>query len=313
MKISLCCGQKKIVPPVRQLDFTYFTPKSPAISPFSSHAHAMSQKTYFDAITDRSSLIRASRGQETLASLLQSKDWKSGVSKWGRRELIAHRAVCSRSVDYLPLLKSFKPASNAALNECIAALVKGPGPMQLLLHKVEAQLVQHFHPESLGYVWAAMRPFLQHGKDIDAPAALQPFRERRERRAPERLEAGVPSDEADFGSSPESEQRPGSSASSTTSSFLSAGYTEKSGELLLEEDTIQLASFFIRCVLNHTQAIEKPDPFLEFRSKRLTYTYSPGQTTNIVVNAIDDGGIQLFDAGMGRVHQVALLEGKRVL
>ncbi|KAF4507790.1 hypothetical protein G6O67_004253 [Ophiocordyceps sinensis] len=83
--------------------------------------------------------------------LLQSKGWKSGFSKWGQRELIAHRAVCSRSVDDLPLLKRFEPASNAALNECIAALVNGPGPMQHLLHKAEAQLVQHFQPESLEY------------------------------------------------------------------------------------------------------------------------------------------------------------------
>ncbi|EQK99754.1 hypothetical protein G6O67_005603 [Ophiocordyceps sinensis] len=264
-----------------------------------------SQKTYFEAITDQSTLARASQGQETLASLLQSQGWKSGVSKWGRQELIAHRAVCSRSVDYLPLLKRFKPTS--APNECIAALVNGPGPLQLLLHKAEAQLVQHFHP-SLGYVWAAMRPFLED----DTDAADQPSRGRRERRAPERLEGGALSDEADFESSPESGQRPESSAS-TNSSFQSAGYTEKSTGALLEEDTVQLASFFIRCVLNHTQATGKSEPFLEFRSKRLSYSFTVDMSSKLLFQAIDDGGIQVSDYGRGEVHQVALLEGKRVL
>lgn len=271
-----------------------------------------SQKTYFEAITDQSTLARALQGQETLASLLKSKGWKSGVSRWGRRELFAHRAICSRSVDYLSLLKRFRPASNAAPNECIAALIDGPGPMQLFRRRSEAQLVQHFQPESLGYVWAAMRPFLADDTNADTPSDAQTSRERRERRAPERLEGGVPSDEADLGSSPESAHRSESSAS-TNSSFQSVGYTERSAGTLLEEDTVQLASFFVRCILNHTQAMEKSDPFLEFRSKRLTYSYTMDVSTESFFRAIDDGGIVVTDYARNRVHQVALLEGKRVL
>ncbi|KJZ69313.1 hypothetical protein HIM_11291 [Hirsutella minnesotensis 3608] len=267
----------------------------------------MSQdKTYLETIRDESTLAKASQGKATLATLLQSSDWKSAVSKWGRGQLLAHRVVCGRSVPYLPFLKKFQDPSVMDPNDCIARLIEGPGRIDDVVHGAEAQLVQHHQPESLGYVWAAMRPFLQQSRVLHTEAASQPSRERR---PPQRYGGGVPSNQADLGSSPESGQRPETSASD--SDFSSVGYTEKPGGLLLEEDTIQLASFFIRCVLNHAQAMDKRDPFLEFRSKRLLYSYRLGGPQNAFVNAVDDGGIQIYDSKRELLHQVALLEGKR--
>ncbi|EQK97998.1 hypothetical protein OCS_06291 [Ophiocordyceps sinensis CO18] len=259
-----------------------------------------SQNTYFKTIRDESTLAQASQGRPNLATLLQSSDWKSAVSKWGRRELIAHRVVCGRSVPFLPFLKKFQNSSVIAPNDCITRLINGPGRLDHLVHSAEAQLVQRFQPESLGYVWAAMRPFME----ISAPTTATTGRPSRECKKPERYEGGVASNPADLGSSPDS----GPETSSSDSSFSTVGYTEKSAESPLEDDTIQLASAFLRCVLNHAQAINKQGPFVEFRSRRIARSYGLGLQQ---INAADDGGIQIHNPTEGEPLQVALLEGKR--
>ncbi|KAM5353091.1 hypothetical protein ACJZ2D_017025 [Fusarium nematophilum] len=264
------------------------------------------EKTYYDTIRDESTLTKASQGKATLATLLQS-GWKSAVSEWGRKQLLAHHVVCSEPTAQLLLLKNFRNARTA--HPCIAELIDGPASINALKNGSEPQIVQQYQPDSLGYVWAAMLPFVRAGARSDAAAAGAPStpKQKRERKAPERYGGGVPSDQADLGSSPESGRRPATSGSD--SSFASTGYMEKLEGLLLEDATIRLASCFIRCELNYAQPVDKQEPFLEFRDERLTYSYRLGGSQD--VHAVDDGGIQVFDARFSRLHQVALLEGKR--
>lgn len=242
------------------------------------------EKTYFETIRDESTLDKASQGKATLATLLQSNDWQSAVSKWGRGQLLAHRVVCARSAPYLPLLKKFQNPGATGPSDCITRLIDGPGHMNDLMHDAEAQIVQRHQPDSLGYVWAAMRPFLQ--SNIEAPDKIRPSRESR---LPQRYGGSAPSIQADLSSSPESGQ--GSETSTSDSHVSSVGYMERSGGLLLEDDTIQLASCFIRCVLNYAQGMDKQSPFLEFRGKRVSYSYELGKLQPKLVNAVDDGGV----------------------
>lgn len=254
---------------------------------------------------------KATQAGSTLPALLQP-GWKSAASQWGREQLLAHRVVCSRPADQLHPLKdiikqSFRNPSTA--HPCIAWLVEGPESIDGLKDLSEPQIVHKYQPYSLGYVWAALLPFVRatagSGPGPQPAGASSMARPRRVPKAPERYGGGVPSDQADLGSSPDSQHQPATSDSDT--SMSSAGYTEKSKAPILEEATVRLASCFIRCVLNYAQPVERPGLFLEFRDERLNYSYKLARSHP--VHAVDDGGIQVFIEGTTR--QVALLEGKR--
>ncbi|POR34194.1 Uncharacterized protein TPAR_05587 [Tolypocladium paradoxum] len=265
-----------------------------------------SRNFYYNTIRDASTLARASQGQPALETLLRS-GWKSAVSQWGREQLLAHRVVCSEPSVWLALLNGlFRDPGTA--HECIAELVKGPASIDALKHSSEPQIVQRHQPDSVGYVWAALLPFLRAAARSDPPAASTPStpKQKRERKAPERYGGGVPSDQADLGSSPDYKQRPTTSGSH--SSFSSVGYMDKLEAPLLEDATIRVTSSFSRCVLNYGQPMDKREPFLEYRDERLTYSYKLGAQE---VHAVDDGGIQVFEPGLRKWYQVAQLEGKR--
>lgn len=65
--------------------------------------------------------------------------------------------VCKEPKRGLPLFESRRllPYSPRNTHACISALVQGPGSIDALKHQAEPQLVQHYQPDSLGYVWAA--------------------------------------------------------------------------------------------------------------------------------------------------------------
>ncbi|KAJ6445010.1 hypothetical protein O9K51_03412 [Purpureocillium lavendulum] len=251
-----------------------------------------SSRLYYDAIRNESSLMKASAGKADLQGLLQ-EGWKSAVSHWGREQLLAHRVMCSEPVSRLPLFNGLfvDPTKES---DCIRKLVAGPGSIDALKDSSEPQVVQHHQPDSLGYVWAAMLPFLRttpparSRAQADTEGSSMP---KRVSRAPDRYGGGVPSDQVAFGSSPDymhsrQQQRPPTSDSDR--SYESAGYMERLEAPLLEDAT--------------------GGPFVEFRDERLTYSYSLGQSN---VHAVDDGGIRVFDPLRRVTRQVALLEGKR--
>ncbi|KND87279.1 hypothetical protein TOPH_08076 [Tolypocladium ophioglossoides CBS 100239] len=255
---------------------------------------------------DASTLARLSREKDTLATLLLRPGWRSAVSQWGLAELLAHRVICREPAKRLPFFNNFS-RDLGTTHGCIADLLKGPASIDALKTSSEYQIVRRYQPDSLGYVWAALLPFVRPGPEETSPPAASPPstpEQKRERKATERYGGIVSYDPADLGSSP---QRPATSLSN--SSFSSAGYMEKLEASLLEDATIRLAaSCFIRCVLNYAQPVDRLGPFLEFRDERLSYSYKLGDK---FVHAIDDGGTQVFGKATSAPRQVVLLEGKR--
>ncbi|KJZ72138.1 hypothetical protein HIM_08403 [Hirsutella minnesotensis 3608] len=237
--------------------------------------------SYCDTVRDASTFAQRGKGSDNLSALVHSRHWKSAVSQWGREHFT---------------------------NACINALVQGPESIDALKYQVEPQLVQHYKPDSLGYVWAALTPFVRAGagsiQDALSDTAVREASKRASKR-PVELQDFVPSDQVTFGSSPDYKHRPATSGSNETHS--SAGYVEGLVAPLVEDATVRLASCFIRCVLNYGQYPDQAFPFLYFRDERQTYSFSQG---NLHIHAVDDGGIQVIDANGDHQH-VAMLEGKR--
>ncbi len=266
-----------------------------------------SQSFYYDTIKDESTLARASERSPSLQDLLRS-DWESAASQWGRKQLLAHRVVCSKPMPELPLLSGFFP-DLASVHDCVAKLIEGPQSLSAMKNNSEPQIVQRYQPDSLAYVWAALVPFLRGIAEPDRLAIDVPSTppRKRERKAPEHYGCGVPSAQINIGSSPDYKQRPATAESHST--FSSVGYMERPEAPLLEDSVVRLASCFIRCVLNYAQPADDPRPFLEFRDERIHYSHEiMGART---VHAVDDGGIQVFIKKSGALRQVVLLEGKR--
>ncbi|KAM4065293.1 hypothetical protein HRG_004378 [Hirsutella rhossiliensis] len=61
----------------------------------------------------------------------------------------------------LPLLESggYLPRDLRNIHACIDGLIEGPESIDALKNKWEPELVQHYEPDSLGYVWAALASF----------------------------------------------------------------------------------------------------------------------------------------------------------
>lgn len=166
--------------------------------------------------------------------------------------------------------------------------------------------MQHYQPDSLGYVWAAMTPFVRAGGSIQllpSETASRDVSTRVSHRPPE-LRDYVPSDQVTFGSLPDYKHRPATSDSNET--HLSVGYVEGLVAPLVEDATLRLASCFIRCVLNYGQHQDQANPFLYFRDERQTSSFADDPR----IYAVDDGGIQYIKPNGQRWH-VAMLEGKR--
>lgn len=195
------------------------------------------------------------------------------------------------------------------IHPSIQDLIAGPMGLQIA-DLLEPQIIQLCQPDSLGYVWAALAPFLRaesmHVTRRESPSVETnpptPERPRRERAQPV-YENFVPSDSFAIGSSP---NRP--PTSSTAASEHSIGYRGIMSAPLLEDATIRLASCFIQCVINYAQPADKQGPLVHFRDERLTHRYQTQHNTTI--EAVDDGGLQLVGED-GDVLQVAMLEGKR--
>ncbi|KAI0425307.1 hypothetical protein F5Y09DRAFT_352534 [Xylaria sp. FL1042] len=222
-----------------------------------------SQSFYYDTIKDESTLARVSERSPSLQDLLRS-DWKSAASQWGRKQLLAHRVVCSKPTPELPLLSGLFP-DLASVHDCVAKLIEGPQSLSAIKNNSEPQIVRRYQPDSLAYVWAALVPFLRGIAEPDRLAVDMPSTppRKRERKAPDRYECGVPSAQINIGSSPDSKQRPATAESHST--FSSVGYYMEMPEApLLEDSVVRLASCFVRCVLNYAQPADDPRPFLEF-------------------------------------------------
>ncbi|KAH8155936.1 hypothetical protein CIB48_g12310 [Xylaria polymorpha] len=249
-----------------------------------------SQSFYYDTIKDESTLARASERSPSLQDLLRS-DWESAASQWGRKQLLAHRVVCSKPMPELPLLSGFFP-DLASVHDCVAKLIEGPQSLGAIKNNSEPQIVQRYQPDSLAYVWAALVPFLRGIAEPDRLAIDVPSTppRKRERKAPEHYGCGVPSAHINIGSSPDYKQRPATAESHST--FSSVGYMERPEAPLLEDSVVRLASCFIRCVLNYAQPADDPRPFLEFRDERNHYSHEIMDART--VHAVDDGGIQVF-------------------
>ncbi|KAM4063449.1 hypothetical protein HRG_011864 [Hirsutella rhossiliensis] len=267
--------------------------------------------SYYDTVRDPSTFAQRVKGNDSLSALVRSERWKSAASQWGREHLFAHRVLCKEPRKRLPLFESRRllPGNPRNTNTCINALVQGPESIDALKYRVEPQLVQHYKPDSLGYVWAALAPFVRAGagsiQDALSETAIREASKRASKR-PVELQDFVPSDQVTFGSSPDYKHRPATSDSHETHS--SVGYIEGLVAPLVEDATVRLASCFIRCVLNYGQHQDQAGPFLYFRDERQTYSFSRGKMH--MVHAIDDGGIQFIDLDGDHQH-VAMLEGKR--
>lgn len=268
--------------------------------------------SYYDTVRDASTFAKRGAGSDNLSDLVRSRHWKSAVSQWGREHLFAHHVLCKEPKKALPLFKSrdLLPHDLRNTNTCIHALVQGPKSINALKSQVEPQLVQYYKPDSLGYVWAALAPFVRAGdsstQDFPSPlgTAVREASKRTSKR-PTELQDFVPSDQVTFGSSPDYIHRPTTSGSNETHS--SVGYIEGLVAPLVEDATVRLASCFIRCVLNYGQLQDQAVPFLYFCDERQTYSFSQG---NLHIHAVDDGGIRFIDLNGNQQH-VAMLEGKR--
>ncbi|KJZ68010.1 hypothetical protein HIM_12600 [Hirsutella minnesotensis 3608] len=266
--------------------------------------------SYYDTVRDPSTFAQRVKGNDSLSALVRSERWKSAASQWGREHLFAHRVLCKEPRKRLPLFESRRllPGNPRNTNTCINALVQGPESIDALKYQVEPQLVQHYKPDSLGYVWAALAPFVRAGagsiQNAPSETAVQE-RPKRVSNRPVELQDFVPSDQVTFGSSPDYKHRPATSDSHETHS--SVGYIEGLVAPLVEDATVRLASCFIRCVLNYGQHQDQTNPFLYFRDERQTYSFTEGK---LRIHAVDDGGIQFIKSDGNHQH-VAMLEGKR--
>ncbi|KJZ69568.1 hypothetical protein HIM_11030 [Hirsutella minnesotensis 3608] len=265
--------------------------------------------SYYDTIRDPSTFEQRVKGKDSLSALLHSGHWKSAVSQWGREHLFAHRVLCKEPKKGLPLFESLRllPRNPRSTNACIDALVQGPESIDDLRFQMEPQLVQHYQPDSLGYVWAALAPFVRAGTgsiEHAPPEMAVKEASKRASKRPVELQDFVPSDQLTFGSSPDYKHRPATSGSNESHS--SVGYVEGLVAPLVEDATVRLAGCFIRCVLNYGQRRDQANPFLYFRDERQTYSFAE----NLRIHAVDDGGIQFINMDGNRQH-VAMLEGKR--
>lgn len=274
----------------------------------SAHAAVMS---YYDTVRDQSTFTQRVKGNDSLSALVHSGHWKSAVSQWGREHLFAHRVLCKEPKKSLPLFESRRllPRNPRNINACINALVQGAESIDALKYQVEPQLVQHYQPDSLGYVWAALAPFLRAGpgsvQHAPSETEIQEAPKRASKR-PVELQDFVPSDQLTFGSSPDYEHRPATSDSNETCS--SVGYVKELVAPLVEDATVRLAGCFIRCALNYGQHRDQTNSFLYFRDERQTYSFKQDKLR--ILHAVDDGGIQLMNQAGGYRH-VAMLESKR--
>lgn len=266
--------------------------------------------SYYNTVRDPSTFTQRVKGNHSLSTLVQSKHWQSAVSQWGREHLFAHRVLCKEPKKSLPLFEAFLPRDPRNTNACINALIQGPESIDALKYQMEPQLVQHYKPDSLGYVWAALAPFVRAGASpIQSTPSETAVREgpKRVSKRPAELQDFIPSDQVTFGSSPDYKHRPATSDSNETHS--SVGYVEGLIAPLVEDATVRLASCFIRCVLNYSQHQDQTNPFLYFRDERQTYSFTQGRLS---IHAVDDGGIQFIKLD-GSHHHVVMLEGKRTL
>ncbi|KAM4061390.1 hypothetical protein HRG_013105 [Hirsutella rhossiliensis] len=156
--------------------------------------------SYYDTVRDASTFAQRGKGRDNLSALVHSRHWKSAVSQWGREHLFAHRVLCKEPKKALPLFESRRllPRDPRNTNACINALVQGPESIDALKYQVEPQLVQHYKPDSLGYVWAALAPFVRAGagsiQDAPSDTAVREASKRTSKR-PVELQNFVPSDQ----------------------------------------------------------------------------------------------------------------------
>lgn len=259
---------------------------------------------YYDTITDPSIFLQRAGDHANFDSLSQTDGFQSDTGNWDIRYFFANRVICTPPEPYLLFLKEFFPSHEDEPHQCLRDLQEGPDfessdlylesdePIDIT-HLSEPQLVQAFQPDSLGYVWAALAPFMKaEGESLshDGKSSLpvtNPINIERNKleRAPAAQQTPV-----------KDEKR-----------HLSAS--------LPDDAAIRLASRLLRCVVNYAQPLDysktadQSGPFVVFRGDRLTHRYETGQH-NVTVEAIDDGGLQIVDSS-GRLFQVAMLEGKR--
>ncbi|UKZ80961.1 hypothetical protein TrVFT333_008726 [Trichoderma virens FT-333] len=271
--------------------------------------------SYYDTVRYPSVFLQRAKDYANFVTLSQSPGFQSGANNWDARYLFASRVICTAPEWHLLFLDGFFPEHLMEVHPCIQDLIAGPLDLQLA-ELWEPQIVQLCQPDSLGYVWAALAPFVraertsavergnsEEGDSTEGELPSTPERPRRERTQAV-YDHFVPSDSFVIGSS--SPNRPPTSSGASEHSI---GYRGKVYAPLLEDATIRLASSFVRCVLNYAQPIDKAGPFVHFRDVRLTHRYQTS-IENVTVEAIDDGGLQLLGRN-GALLQVALLEGKR--
>ncbi|RDA84249.1 hypothetical protein CP532_1991 [Ophiocordyceps camponoti-leonardi (nom. inval.)] len=266
--------------------------------------------SYYDTVRDRLTFAQKVKGKDSLSSLVYSESWKSAASQWDCEHLFAHRVICKEPRKRLPLFESRRllPNNPGETSACIKALVQGPESVDALKYWMEPQFVQHYEPDSLGYVWAALTPFVRAGASSNHQVAASEIAVReaskRVTRRPAELQDFVPSDQMTFGSSPPDFKH----TSDSQGSHSTLDYIESVVAPPVEDASVRLAGCFIRCVLNYGQSQDQTDPFLYFRDERQRYTF--WQDGICMVHAIDDGGIQFINQN-GQSRQVAMLEAKR--
>ncbi|KAH6974755.1 hypothetical protein EDB80DRAFT_741504 [Ilyonectria destructans] len=251
---------------------------------------------YYDHVRARSDFARQAVNALSFEEF-QGGENSSAVSLWGRDGLFACRVLCKAPKSKLPLLVPYLLTNSEMQSRpCIRGLISGPREGELFKMS-EGQLVREASPDSLGYVWAALRPFLA---PVDASSAQRPSRQSNK---PDRYGNYVPPKDYDFSSSP-------SMDAPSSLSGESIGYAEKHPTPPLEDLSLHLIKCFARCVLNYGQSLESASD-LEIRDDRLTYRGLTPRST-LLIEAVDDGGLRLFRTN-GNHYHVAAIEAKRDL
>lgn len=150
----------------------------------------------------------------------------------------------------------FYPGDPTVVHSCIASLVAGPRAGIHLADMWEPQIVLRYQPDSLGYEWAALSPFLRAGRAEASTPTGRPVRK--------------------------GGHCPGTRILSPLPAIRQRG-ARLGGQIR---------------PTHPSQALDLQTSFQHLSLK-----------TSLVIEVIDDGGLQLYEDGS--MVQVAMLEGKQ--
>ncbi|KAL7933337.1 hypothetical protein V8C35DRAFT_304062 [Trichoderma chlorosporum] len=261
-------------------------------------------RPYETSVTSPSLFRQKAINKKTFNQLYQDENWTSGVSAWGREELIAARVIFTSPADIIQPLRDFYPDAEITTEEPFSQFIDGPGTDDWF-QIWDPELVQGTTPQCLGLVWAAVGGFSRRERLLLNPAGgssrpTRPAAQISRQRTQEQL-----GQIRDFRASR------GSSASSSSSGSL-LGFVEPTETPLLERSTVRLISSMCEFFLVYGQSLSGTRPPMIWRYDTPVHSFIGGSTRR-KISAVNDGGIQMWDPTRRVFRQIALLEAKRTL